>query len=407
MATTWSPKTRLEPRSWLLTNGEVVQEPALEETPSGRKVRVAGATDSVYASDLDNLLTRAVATIAAQKKTDVWMPLHGAEAQIRQKLGYKPSEQKAILHVVHDAGNRYGKTHVWWRFKHPELPIEVVLTLDASAQYSYNGTKPQTLAGRLVMPYLVTQRGVEAGAYAEEEVDWSDTQNLLGTYDERLALREFTRDNPADWPVGEILGSGHFMNERLMVEALLKRVRKADDLVTIQVPDLRDMSNLGWLTLDLFDTNCNDAFIAELADYLDGTPAVDEALKAYRNMLAALRAAGIVLEDKEDNDFLAALVSGDKALLSVQVQYPAEEGHLRDNEHKLSLHLPSGTFIVECNHRKTNKDEIAEKWEEALTVAQFTGQEDTLLAYAREYSRTQNERRTKAILKERKTGESA
>jgi hypothetical protein len=41
--------------------------------------------------------------------------------------------------------------------------------------------------------------------------------------------------------------------------------------------------------------------------------------------------------------------------------------------------------------------------EEAITLASLTGQEDELLAYARRFKETANERRTKQIISERKT----
>jgi hypothetical protein len=61
----------------------------------------------------------------------------------------------------------------------------------------------------------------------------------------------------------------------------------------------------------------------------------------------------------------------------------------------LSVHLPTGTFIVECTHGDVDKNVVAEKWEEALTMASLTGEEDTLLAYAREYAKKHNATRTK------------
>ena len=98
---------------------------------------------------------------------------------------------------------------------------------------------------------------------------------------------------------------------------------------------------------------------------------------------------------------MAALLSGDKASLGVRVFNLAETNHNVDNAHKLSVHLPTGTFVVECNHQAVDHNEVAEKWEEALTMASLTGREDALLAYATAYAKDHAKKRTQTIIKER------
>lgn len=405
MATTWSPRTTFERKTWLLTNGEVVHEPPLEETPSGQKVRVAGTELSVYARDVDSLIRKAVFNIAERKQTHVWMPLSNAAAQEIGRLGYNPTNEKAKLHFIQNPTDRNGKTHLWWKFKHPTLPIEATLTVRIASvhQYGNNPIKPQHVSGYLVHPFTTLDDGThdEARFVIENDTYFTGIQDDLDGYDERTKVREFVRDNPPSWDTS-ILGGEQHSSERLGVAALLKRVRVADALGSIQILDLREPEDPTWMDLELFETNCNSQFIADLADYLDGAPSVEQAAQLYIQLLTTLRSIGLVMEGKSENDFMAALLSGDKDSLSVSLGNATEQGHSVDQNHRLTLHLPTGAFVVECQLHAADRNTVAEKWDEALMMAQFTGQEDELLAYAKEYARRESKKRTAKILKERK-----
>ena len=61
----------------------------------------------------------------------------------------------------------------------------------------------------------------------------------------------------------------------------------------------------------------------------------------------------------------------------------------------------TGTFVTSCS-ANPDSDRIAHAWEESLVIAQLTGKEDALLAYASEYVRTQHARTTKKIVGQRK-----
>ena len=406
MATTWSPRMTLDRKSWLLASGEVVHEPPLEETPSGKKVRVAGTELSVYAKDVDSLIRRAVGNVARQKQTLVWMPLANMAQREQSTLGFNPTTERAQLHFVHDPTARHGKTHAWWKFKHPALPIEAMLVIKIEEAHSYgNQTKPQTVSTFLVTPQTRLDDGssMEACFITEEDEQFCTLQDTLD-YDSRAGVRKLLRDNPPSWDTS-ILGSVRLANERVAVEAMIKKVRTADKLAGIQILDLRDPLAPAWLDLDLFETNCNSKFIADLADYLDGAPTIEQAAQLYTEMLRTLRSIGIVMEGRTENDFMAALLSGDKAALTVSLGAPQEEGHDLDKAHKLTMHLPTGTFVVECSLHAADRNTVAEKWDEALMMAQFTGQEDELLTYAKEYAKRENKARTTKILRERKTGQ--
>ena len=244
--TTWLPRTSFDRHTWLLANGEVVQEPPLEETASGRKVRIPGTNISAYSKDVDDLLGQAVQAIATQKQTNVWMSLHNHKSSEQAALGFDPDAAKPVVHFLQPSdGSRYGQrsTHLWWRFKHPTLPIEAVLTVEAS-DHGYGSDRPQTIQGRLVLPKQLTDGVVAMSAAHVTEITsrWNASTNSINNYNTVNGIREFVRDNPPAWDgeASKILDSTRFDSERLAVTALLSRVREADSLAEIQIPDLRD-----------------------------------------------------------------------------------------------------------------------------------------------------------------------
>lgn len=401
MPTTWHPRTNFDKRSWLLGNGEVVQEPDLEESPSGRKLRIAGTNLSAYSKDLDELVTIGVRNLAAQKQTLVWMPLTRLQGTINSNLGYDPSARRAAkLHLLSKQDRTRSATTIWWRFKHPTLPIEAVLSLTLS-DTSGADASPQDIEAVLISPRTDCYQGDEvvARVLRERQQDFSSFGVALD-YDHRNRLHEFVRDNPPSWDTS-VLGIQRHATERSAVHDLLRRARTVAELDSIQVPDLRVPTEPGWLDLELFDTNMNNELVADLEDYLDGAPSVAEALRLYEELRKTLRGVGVSLGPIAENQLQQALSSGSDRVLEVSVGMLAEENHGADTAHTLHMNLVSGTFIVTCRYR-TDQDQIAHAWDEALTVAQLSGQEDTLLAYAREYVRRQDRSRVKRIVEERR-----
>lgn len=407
--TTWHTMTRMEPKSWLLGNGEIVREPTLETTMAGRKIRVAGTKQSVYDYDIDQLLWDSVQILAAQKQTHVHIETtQPLKAIIAKTVGFEPAQTPAKLHLVHAAGERNAKTIVWWRFKDSKTPFEALLTLTMGSAGGV--ANPQRITALVTVPTRQYDHDDRTMIFAVNvnEHRWSTMLNQVarltehGSFDYEMAWEEFIRDNPPDWD-SSLLGTEQCTTLRSACAELLKKVREFDGMDYIEVPDFGDPDNPSWRRLELYDTNYNQALVQDLADYLDGAPTVEQAAELYGQMLETLRACGIVIDGNlTSNDFQTALLNGDKAALGVRVFGLAETEHRTDDDHKLSIHLPTGTFIVECDHKEVSQTETAEKWEEALTMASLTGREDELLAFAKAYAKQHRKSRTKKILNERK-----
>lgn len=400
MGTTWIPLTRFEPRTWLLANGETVQEPALEQTGTGRKVRVAGQqATSVYNYEIDDLLVRAVRQLADAKQTTVLIEETGHRDREVHALGFDPPATKALLHLIHDPTDAKAKTTGWWRFKAPKMPFEVVLYARLTPPpYGSNSQQVQVVVG-LTQPIL-NGTATESMTFSSDTFpEVSQVARRTGS-DAEYAWREFIRDNPPNW-ITSMLGNHIHPHPRAAVTSLLEVVREFESYESLQVPDMSDPASPAWMELELYETNVNAEFVSELTEYLDGAPTIEQAADLYDQMLATLRSAGIAVSAKSRNDFLAALLAGEKSTLNMEVANLNNEDGEYDHHHTLSVHLPTGTFIVECNHAALDTNTVAEHWEEAKTIAALTGEESELLAYARGYAQEKIKKRTANILKER------
>lgn len=404
-ATTWHPRTTLSPKVWLLADGSVVTEPALEETSTGRKVRIPGTTLSAFSRDVDELIYQGVQALALKRNTKVWMPLDDQQRRMMEQ-NYFDSRvtkgHKASLHLL-DSSRSRGATTVWWRFRHPTLPVEAMLVCDMQSGYSYRGQgASMTVQTVLLMQSTNPDHANQVTMVHATSSDLSDFWGSLRTaVGHRLRFQELVRDSPPNWYSDFQLNARTVNGERVGVRELLTDVERIDGFDEIDVPDLREPEAPAWLRLNLIDTNCSGEFVQSLKDYLDGESVLGEAVKHYNEMVRLLRSAGLVMPEQEEASFAAALAGGDPVQIEVESK-PNEVGHGIDNEHSVVLHLPTGTMIVNCARRMASRDEIAHKWEEAVTMASLTGQEDALLAYARKFAETENERRAKKILDERR-----
>lgn len=406
--TTWHPRTALDPKSWLLASGEVVTEPALEETASGRKVRIAGTTTSMFSKDVDDLIFQGVQAVAKNKGTTVWMALDDKQRRAQEQQFYSNAitrGTKPSLHLLSN-NNRGQVTTAWWRFRHPTLPVEAVVICQMSPSHSGYGRQNHTnqdVKTALLMPSTIPAQAQNVTYINSVSSDMSEWQHNLRDAGHRLRFQEMLRDNKPNWDGDVRLRQEVIAGDRLAAKSFLTDVENMEAFEEFDVPDLRDPQNPTWLTLELHDTNVSGEFIQSLKDYLDGGSVVEEVKKHWDEITRLMRSAGLVLEEKDEASFSSALAGGDPVTIQVQSP-PNEAGHMLDHTHSVVLHLPTGTMIVNCaNSAQVNNNEIAHKWEEALTMASLTGKEDELLAYARRFAETANERRTDKILSERKT----
>jgi hypothetical protein len=391
--TTWVTKTRYEPMTWLLANGEIITEPNLETTASGRKVRVAGTTDSVFSRELDSLLDRAADNIAAERGTTVWLK-NPNDLFLGNLAAARCTKERASLHLLR---SDLDATRCWWRFKDPASPYEILVTLVLSTSGAI-----QHQSSGIYFPYrewgASWSNGTVVYSTASEPCDF--VARSLNRSEHHDKFWEYVRDSDEwDWPD---LNSRHYPTPRQAVKRALEFIRDIEGREFITVPDMSDPSDPKSRKLEIYASNVSAEFVNEITEYLDGIPTIENALEIYKELLQALKASGIETNDKKgENDFLAALMTGERKSLNIQLSSVSEEGLRVDGNHRLALHLPTGTFVVECDHQNVDRNAVAEKWEEAHTMASLTGEEDRLLAFAKAYAQDKIKTRTENIIRER------
>jgi hypothetical protein len=79
VAPAYHPLARHSTKNWLMTDGRIVEELSLEQSESGRRIRVTGSKESVYAKELDDLVFRSVRQFAEHNGAKVWMRETGGE----------------------------------------------------------------------------------------------------------------------------------------------------------------------------------------------------------------------------------------------------------------------------------------------------------------------------------------
>lgn len=407
--TAWHVLTRYAPRQWLLADGTTITEPTLEQTSSGRKVRIQGAKESVFYGALDEHLNRWAIQNASDIGTRVLSEVTDYEANLWLTAGIDPKVERSVkLHTMQEGGGN--STQAWWRFELPGTPYQVLLVAQMQNAGRWNAPNgmntqvtlymPSAQLSRLNSPNVLTFRGVQDYQYSDllESIRYSDDSGLNYTH-----WINFMSSETPNWDSRLLNSWSYTEGPHQAVAKLLKAARSIESEGTIQVPDFSDPSTPAWLTLELLDTNINSQFITDMVEYLDTDSTAEQILDLYKQMQDKFRQLGVATDDKTTDDFAAAIVSGDKGKLSMRISNPADLDYAgQDHTHSLSVHLPTGSFIVECFHRHLDKQDVLDSWDAAKTVAALGGEEDVFLAYAREFAKKAHKGRTKQIIANRK-----
>lgn len=400
--TDYNPLPRSRKLKWLLTNGRIVEEPDLEQSSEGRRVRARGTTKSVYAKDLDDLIYRSVSQVATSLGETVWMRV--VDDDPIQELysvegGSKPVTQP---HFVESGDSHYGReTELVWDFRHETLPIAARITVQLEETASYlrrsNPRQPsQNLRVRVSYPSTNS-----LDAYDRSWMETHDGKEFPFTThgggddfpQQRQNFLDWLRANQPEW-ASNILGSDSFVNEREAAAGIARKVRQIEELEEITIPDLRDPSEPTWLTLKLHSTSYTRAFTQSLVDFLNGQPIVEQVKTHWEQIVDLLRRVGIVTSALEDSH-LHALLKGELGRADVSIDSvaaPNDEGG-RDTHHSIGFDLATGTVTVTCSHRDTRLEDVTTEYEIARMRAEARGELDTFLGYHADFMNINHNKR--------------
>lgn len=358
---------------WLLCDGSLVSAPAMEQSPAGRRVRVAGDKKSFHWGDVDRVVTKAIEDMAALRGTTVWCNVTDI-----------PKQGDTELHFLKDQS--WKGTTVWWSFKHPDYPIEAVINLHVTLKYGSRVEVGATMETTRLNP----QWAIRGGTSRWTGTDWN---NLTPNNSVMSRVQELMRDHPPAFMKGMngFFGDHEYDGARRAVKEFLACLDKFDNLLSVQIPDI-DGNLVGWIDLPLHNTNVTGELVTELRDFLDSASTIGDVVKAYNEFRSAMIRLGFTLPETDEDDLLNALQMDSKsAYVAVGQPYDAHgnldpDEPIRDHLHTIYLHLSTGTIMVSCDKTDT-RDMAAQAWEEACTVASLTGQTDDLLKFANDYAK--------------------
>lgn len=388
-ATVWNPRLLNSKQRWLLTDGQLVETPDLEETPSGRRVRIAGTTISGWAKDILDVIN---AGVQSQYGAKLWMQLGDAsDPSMDRTFGVDMSKTSALhLLAKRDPNTQYrGESSDFvWKFVSAEgIPAYLVLTVSTGWYENVLGEHDSTLrvniyyADTRVVSVKVQTEYNPAFVVLNDEGKFTNTLSKIWhiNYDDRMEWEKYLDTQGSEFllPAVTAQTAGDAM------KALLHMVAKIDSLETIQIPDLRDPENVReMLDLHFVSSTVPGTLASDIADYLDGLPKVSEALDYYDKLVTVLRQIGVVTVKQNATEIAKALSSLEGITIEIKPKAPmSPDGTYPDHQHVVRFNLAAGLVQVDCeNDFDVNAHQ---EWREAMTIASLTGQEDELLEYAR------------------------
>lgn len=402
--TDYVPFPRHHKRKWLLTDGRIVEEPNLEQSPEGRRIRVAGSDTSVYAKELDDLIYRSVTQFAENEGERVWMRVSSDDPVKEIKQNFRSQGDAPTPHFIQQpSASRYigRSSSLSWTFRHDTLPIAAQLTVSAS-ENPRNGNR-QTISVEVnypsTNPYDADSRhwmNVEG----PDDFSFSDTGGDGSTayHDAKQKFYDSIRDYVPQW-VNDLLGTTTYANEREAAAALAKLCRTIEEYETITIPDLRDPAKLQWMEVGLYDTNYSSKFLQSIIDFVNGQPIAEELATLWGQMVEAFRRAGIVVDSLEESDFSAALQGEtDRVVASTRSVYH-DEG--QDEHHVVGFDVATGTITVTCSNRDVRPESVAAEYEIARIRAEARGELDAFLAFEERYIDIHHDKTHNRIVKSR------
>lgn len=426
-STDWYPQAKPLRRSWVLTNGEIVDYPDLEESPSGRRVRLPGTKKSQPATDADALAFTHVYREARERG-------HHILTEVLPPGIFGGKEEQPILHVLDnpsvDSWRASGtSTRYWWEFANPEnghIRMRVDVIVEDESYGGYYGSRQRgarrvvrtTVNSPYFLPAWVTGDAMESGhaklvdpPHAHTtDVDFArlaqmqETVNRQGrvTHDWQETLSRWGAGGEFWWSEDEVISRRGFLDDdKGVMRETLRRVRQWHEAGELHIPNLATLAfdNFGLgnqkvTTLELVASNVTQETVEGLVTLIEGSDSIAKAVESYREMQRHLASTGLVLGDLRESDILRLLANHTETL-SVGVPAnlrSAERASWRptdtaDTDHVLTVDLMSGRFLLSCAQRALNSDEMlsqaAEEWVQAKAVASITGEEPELLAMAR------------------------
>ena len=401
-ATVWSPAPYISKQEWLLADGTVVTSPDFETTSSGRRVRVAGTTNSIGSRQVETLIQASIDKIAQERGTSRLLrlfPEQETDEAAASLVGAPESvfHDAVTLHLLNQqqTSGRGGRTVAVWKYRDRDL-TPIVAYVFVTLEQRYNDT--YTVETRLV--------------WRDTRPNWAQTNGLLGADGSAIQGNDMYRYSDDHQKLAERippllpfqLGLKNYQGQmRTAVVKFAEQCRQIDQWDELSVPDSGTQGKVTRV-FKRAASNYSAAFNAELLDFVQTGPVLERIKESYDQLLQDFKTLGIVVTERIDGGDLAQAIHGNLTKIQATLRANDDEeetGNNVDPHHTVAFDFATGTVVVNCGHTN-DLDETAQAWEIAKFKAEMTGELDVLLEYARAYRDPKEQARLKRIIKQRK-----
>lgn len=410
MATTYHPLPRHRPMKWLLTDGRIVEEPPLETSDSGRRVRVVGDRKSVYQKELDDLIYRSVTQFASKNGERPWLRIVNDDpvSELNNELGAVTQIDHPHFITPQETSYYSRSSKLTWTFRHETLPIAARITVEMTSPGTRHYNRSSSREERVEVsvthpstsPYDAFERVWRTSSHPE---GFSFSEHSDGSQDYIQQKQDFVdwlRNNLPEWT--RVLGATAWANEREAAAGIARLCREIESFESITIPDLRDAENPDWLELKLHSTTYSSDFARSLIDFINGQPVVEQVAQHWNEIVTLLKRAGIVTKELQESDWHAA-IQGQTERVEVTlgpIDAPNEDNG-NDNQHILGVNLATGTLSVSCTVRDTRPEDVATDYEIARIKAEARGEIDAFLGFQSNFLNARHDERHQRIVEQR------
>jgi hypothetical protein len=382
---------------WLLANGSIVQEPKMEQSPAGRRVRIWGHEETVRRDDRDTILYRWIASVARKRETApvyklVGDPSSSDPEELKQILDRQVGVVDPVEHF--QPYSRNGDTAVArWLFKHPVLPVygkvELGMRVKRGTPYVESTITFAPMCERDAQGFS-SWRHTNSTSWDGAIADHMVPDHLVGDCNRILAAN--------DLPMGT---ESYPNGEAAMAEAL-RRYRIFDALTELWVPDLSrskrpqagEHTGVASERRLVFHSACQpESYLGEMVEFIDSLEPASRLVELWGEIAALLQQRGVQFPNTNLHETLAILHSNPRRPVGLK-PYVHQDGDIEeDRDHKVTIDLYDGIVHVACTKRTTKTDEDILAYEIAKERAAITGETNLMEAFLStitDYRRTED-----------------
>lgn len=418
--TTWTSAPWLSGQTWLLKDNTVVVTPEVEESGSGRRVRLKGEKKSAPKGDMHTLLRDAIVDIAKQRGTEPWVQLFTPEEVVSSHAYAVQSVGRVTvrydtppsLHFLDEerATKRGCNTSVAFEFESIEVPgvTATVWVQVANGDSYYSSTEVRS---------GITYRFMHEGNPANAVSFWDDGDNVWSTPFSRYDSSD-AAETANEWlrqfdPTPGVEYVNHSANNaRQAVIQALGIIKAVSDLDEINIPVWRDRSVPSAMKFKFKRTNFTNALYQQMLEFVQTKPTMERIKANWEAIRADLASLGIVTSDHDsgrnrDEDQFRKLVeqaSGSELVCHMIPKVIGEEEadtgstEIKDDpNHQVSIDLASGTIVVSCFG---HDEETLNQWNFTRFQAELKGELDAFLGFAQQAQQKRYHRRFKKIVEQ-------